>query len=43
MPQGGVLSIETSHVTFAEPKSFSSGYLPPGSYALLNIADTGTA
>ena len=29
MPQGGVLSIETSHVTFAEPKAFSSGYLPP--------------
>jgi len=42
MPQGGVLSIETSHVTFAEPKSFSSGYLPAGSYALLTIADTGT-
>jgi hypothetical protein len=42
MPQGGVLSIETSHVTLAEPKPFASGYLPAGSYALLNIADTGT-
>jgi len=42
MPQGGVLSIETSHVIFTEAKSFSSGYLPPGSYALLNIADNGT-
>jgi hypothetical protein len=42
MPQGGVLSIETSHATFAEAKLFSSGYLPPGSYALLIVADTGT-
>jgi two-component system, cell cycle sensor histidine kinase and response regulator CckA len=42
MPQGGVLSIETSHVTFAEPKPFPSGYLPAGSYALLKISDTGT-
>jgi CheY-like chemotaxis protein len=41
MPQGGVLSIETSHVTVSEPKSFSSGRLAPGSYALLSMADTG--
>jgi two-component system, cell cycle sensor histidine kinase and response regulator CckA len=42
MPQGGVLSIETSLVTFAEAKHFASGYLPPGPYCLLVIADTGT-
>ncbi len=42
MPQGGILSMETSHVTFAEPRTFSSGYLPPGPYALLSISDTGS-
>jgi len=41
MPQGGILSIETSHVIFEEPRTFSSGCLPPGSYALLSISDTG--
>jgi hypothetical protein len=41
MPQGGVLSVETSNVTFTEPTSISSGYLPAGSYALLRVADTG--
>ena len=41
MPQGGVLSIETSNVTLTEPKTFSSGPLPAGSYALLSISDTG--
>jgi PAS domain S-box-containing protein len=42
MPQGGVLSIETSNVTLTEPGTLSScGYLPPGLYALLRIADTG--
>jgi PAS domain S-box-containing protein len=41
MPQGGVLSISTSHVTLTEPGPASCGYLPPGSYALLRVADTG--
>jgi two-component system, cell cycle sensor histidine kinase and response regulator CckA len=41
MPQGGVLSITTSHVTLTEPGGVSCGYLSPGSYALLRIADTG--
>jgi hypothetical protein len=41
MPQGGVLSIETSNVTLTEPKTFSSGLLPAGSYALLSVSDTG--
>jgi PAS domain S-box-containing protein len=41
MPKGGVLSIETSRVTLAEPTTFSSGRLPAGSYALLAISDTG--
>jgi hypothetical protein len=42
MPQGGVLSIETSRVTLAESTTFSSGHLPAGSYALLSISDTGS-
>jgi PAS domain S-box-containing protein len=41
MAQGGVLSIETRNVTLTEPISASCGYLPPGSYALLRISDTG--
>jgi two-component system cell cycle sensor histidine kinase/response regulator CckA len=41
MPQGGVLSVETSNVTLTGPGDVSSGYLPPGSYALLRMADTG--
>jgi PAS domain S-box-containing protein len=41
MSQGGTLGIETSNLTFTEPKTFSSGRLPPGSYALLSISDTG--
>jgi PAS domain S-box-containing protein len=41
MAQGGVLSIQTSHLTLAEPMMFSSGQLPPGSYALLIMSDTG--
>jgi PAS domain S-box-containing protein len=41
MPQGGVLSIDTSNVTLTEPKSFSSGQLPAGAYALLSVSDTG--
>jgi len=41
MPQGGVLSIETSHVVLTETRTFSSGPLAPGSYALLTVSDTG--
>ena len=41
MPQGGVLSIETSNLTLSQPSTFSSGHLPPGSYALLSVSDTG--
>jgi hypothetical protein len=41
MPQGGVLSIETSHLEFPAERAFSSGRLPAGSYALLRISDTG--
>jgi PAS domain S-box-containing protein len=42
MPQGGVLSIETAHIDIVEPKPFASGYLAPGAYMILHIADTGT-
>jgi PAS domain S-box-containing protein len=41
MGQGGTLGIQTSNVTFAEPKTLSSGHLPAGSYALLSISDSG--
>jgi two-component system cell cycle sensor histidine kinase/response regulator CckA len=41
MAQGGVLSIETSNIVFTEARSFSSGHLPPGSYAMLSVSDTG--
>ncbi|HTA29081.1 MAG TPA: ATP-binding protein, partial [Candidatus Cybelea sp.] len=41
MPQGGVLSITTSHVTLTEPGGVACAYLSPGSYALLRVADTG--
>jgi two-component system cell cycle sensor histidine kinase/response regulator CckA len=41
MPQGGVLGIETTHLEFAQERSFPSGRLPAGSYALLRIFDTG--
>ncbi|HEY3861716.1 MAG TPA: MASE1 domain-containing protein [Verrucomicrobiae bacterium] len=41
MPRGGVLSIETSNVTLAEPTALLTGQLPPGCYALLAVADTG--
>jgi hypothetical protein len=41
MAQGGTLGIQTANVTFAKPKAFSSGHLPPGEYALLSISDTG--
>ena len=43
MPQGGILSIETSHVVPMPSRvAFSSGQLEPGAYALLIISDTGT-
>ena len=41
MPKGGTLGIQTSNVTLTEVKIFSSGRLPPGTYALLSISDTG--
>jgi CheY-like chemotaxis protein len=41
MPQGGVLSIQTSNLTLVESRTFSSGQLPPGSYALLTVSDNG--
>jgi two-component system, cell cycle sensor histidine kinase and response regulator CckA len=41
MAQGGTLGIQTSNLTFTEAKTLSSGCLPPGSYALLSVSDTG--
>jgi len=41
MALGGTLGIKTANVTLAAPKAFSSGHLPPGDYALLNVSDTG--
>jgi hypothetical protein len=42
MVDGGTLGIKTAIVNLAEPKAFSSGHLPAGSYARLSISDTGT-
>jgi PAS domain S-box-containing protein len=41
MAQGGTLGVQTSNVTLAEAKAFSSGHLPAGEYARLSISDTG--
>jgi two-component system, cell cycle sensor histidine kinase and response regulator CckA len=41
MLQGGTLGIETGSVEFHEEKTFSSGRINAGSYAVLKISDTG--
>ncbi|MBI5341823.1 MAG: PAS domain S-box protein [Deltaproteobacteria bacterium] len=41
MAEGGVLSIETQNVVVSEPIPVGTGQVPPGSYVVLTIADTG--
>ncbi|HVM84456.1 MAG TPA: ATP-binding protein, partial [Candidatus Binatia bacterium] len=42
MPNGGKLAIRTGNVRTAEPMQRGADVMPPGSYVMLEIADTGT-
>lgn len=42
MPEGGSLTIETANVRMDEADSSGPADIPPGSYSLLTISDTGT-
>ena len=42
MPNGGKLTIKTSNVRTTEPMQRSADVMPPGSYVMLEISDTGT-
>ena len=41
MPDGGVLSVTTSHVGSQEAAGVNPGLMPPGDYVLCEVADTG--
>jgi len=41
MPQGGRLTITTENIEFGQDRCLSAG-VPPGSYVLLSVTDTGT-
>ena len=42
MPSGGTLTIETADVELREPQAHAQVVLPPGSYVLLAVSDSGT-
>jgi two-component system cell cycle sensor histidine kinase/response regulator CckA len=42
MPMGGKLTIKTQNVRTGEPMQRGADVMPPGSYVMLEIADTGT-
>lgn len=42
MPSGGTVTIATAPVTAAAVRAMANGVLPPGSYAVLEVTDTGT-
>ena len=42
MPRGGRLHLSTGAVTFDEPHATAGATLPPGTYAMLAVSDTGT-
>jgi signal transduction histidine kinase/CheY-like chemotaxis protein len=42
MPQGGKLRLETSSLLLEKPLPFEGGEIPPGSYTLLAVQDSGT-
>ncbi|MCX5892394.1 MAG: PAS domain S-box protein [Deltaproteobacteria bacterium] len=41
MPQGGKLTFQTAHITFAEPHGCQFEIAPPGQYIMLAVSDTG--
>ena len=42
MPNGGVLAIRTRSVELTEARIASHGAIPPGTYTILSVSDTGT-
>ncbi len=42
MPEGGKLTVETFETTLDEPAEHARGTVPPGSYLMLAVSDTGT-
>jgi len=42
MPRGGTLSINTSSVVIEQERPHAHGVVPPGSYVLIEVSDTGT-
>ena len=42
MPDGGTLTIGTDRVELTSPRTHAHGVIPPGTYALLTVSDTGT-
>jgi two-component system cell cycle sensor histidine kinase/response regulator CckA len=41
-PEGGVVTIRTSNVTFSVPEPIGTGHMPAGDYVLIEVIDTGT-
>ncbi len=42
MPNGGLLTVHTSHVDLDEPVYTAHGAIPPGAYAMMAVADSGS-
>ena len=42
MPNGGTLTVETRNVRMDEPHAHGASAVPPGSYVMLAVSDTGT-